>query len=320
MEINMKLTLDDMPKLSEDSIEVLKDSDLDLISIIVPIYNVDQYLRQCVESILGQTYTNIEVLLVNDGSTDTSGAICEELAEQDHRIKVLNKSNSGVSDSRNLGIENAKGKYISFIDSDDFIAEYFIERLYVEITRHQVQIAVSDYNKLNVSNAMFYFHTTEPYTKLMTATDYLDEIFKTETMSFVVPWCKLIATELFNGEYPIRFPSGMVVGEDKMVTYLLAWKAQNIVYLHEPNYTYRIRTGSATTSGFSLKRAEDDILGCEQRMLDLALMGYELRGAIDWYHYILLIHEGQLKHNGYENTDTYRRIARKLALLKDEYR
>lgn len=309
-----------MPKLSEDSKAVLSGKTLDLISIIVPIYNVEQYLAQCVESILKQTYTNIEILLINDGSTDHSKDICEKFAQQDNRVQVIHKTNSGVSDTRNLGIENARGNYLAFIDSDDFIADCFIERLYVEVIRHQVPIAVTDYNKLDTNNGMFLFHTHEPYTKLITTEDYLNEIFKTSILSFVVPWGKLIATSLFNGEFPIRFPSGMIVGEDKMVTYLLAQKAQNMVYIHEPTYTYRLRDNSATSSSISLKKIEDDLIGCEQRMLDLVLTGYNLKGPIDWYHYILEIHQNHLQHAGQENTDLYRKIKKKLALITKTYK
>lgn len=308
-----------MPRLSEQSKNFLSNKLLDLITVIVPVYNVEQYLDKCVESIVTQTYTNLEILLINDGSTDNSGQICDGWAKKDDRIQVLHKINSGVSDSRNIGIEQAKGKYLSFVDSDDFVSETFIEKLYVEILRHNVSIAVTDYNKYNDENRTFYFHTTERYIRLMTPSEYFDEIFKTNTLAFVVPWCKLIATDLFNGEYPIRFPSGMMVGEDKMTTYLLAQKAKHIVYLHEVNYTYRLRSGSATASGVSLKRAEDDILGCEQRMLDLVLIGYDLKPAIGWYHYILKIHEQQLKTAGHESTVIYQKIRKKLALLSNDY-
>lgn len=309
----------ELANLSQDSQQVLENQELALISVIIPIYNVSRYLRQCVESVLKQTYANIEILLINDGSTDDSGDICESFAAQDSRVRVFHKSNGGLSDARNLGLENAKGAYVSFIDSDDFIEPYYIERLYVEAVRYQVDIAVSDYNKLHEESATFLFHTREKYTKEISAQDYFDEIFKTETLAFVVAWGKLVKKDLFNGNFPIRFPVGRVA-EDKYVTYLLAWKAQRIAYIHEPNYCYRVRPGSITTSQASVKRAEDDITGCEQRMLDLALMGYDLGGPIGWYQYILEIHERHLKNSGHENTEIYKRIVKKLALIKNEYR
>lgn len=312
-------TLASMTELSADSQDVLKDRELDLISFIVPIYNVEDYLEQCINSILNQTYTHIEILLINDGSTDRSKGICLEYAKKDSRIRLINKSNGGLSDARNFGIENANGTYLTFIDSDDFVDTKYAERLYVEAIRNNTKVVVSDYNKLNAENATFYFHTQKPYTKEVTPTDYFDEIFKTETLAFVVAWGKLIATELFNGDFPIRFPVGRLA-EDKYVTHLLAWKAQRITYIHEPNYTYRIRPGSITTSQASLKRSDDDIRGCEERMLDLILMGYDLGGAIGWYQYILEIHQRHLEHNGHTNTDLYQKIKKKLALITNTYK
>lgn len=317
-EKTMTVTLDEMTGLSADSREVLKGRELDLISFIVPIYNVEEYLKQCIESIIKQTYTNIEILLINDGSTDGSKAICEEFAKKDSRIRLINKSNGGLSDARNFGIENATGSYFTFIDSDDFVEPIYAERLYVEAIRNNTKIVVSDYNKLNAANATFYFHTKEKYTKEISATDYFDEIFKTTTLAFVVAWGKLVAADLFNGDFPVRFPVGRVA-EDKYVTHLLAWKAQRITYIHEPNYTYRIRPGSITTSQASMKRSDDDIRGCEERMLDLILMGYNLEGAIGWYQYILEIHQRHLKHNGQEHTELYRKIEKKLALITNTY-
>ncbi|HAQ0795523.1 TPA: glycosyltransferase, partial [Enterococcus faecium] len=100
------------------------------ISIIVPVYNVEKYLKKCVDSILGQTFTDFELLLIDDGSTDNSGSICDELAKTDNRIKVIHKENGGLSDARNIGIEVAKGDFIGFIDSDDYIDEDMYAFLY----------------------------------------------------------------------------------------------------------------------------------------------------------------------------------------------
>ena len=94
-----------------------------MISVIVPVYNSEKRLHKCIDSILGQTYTNFELLLINDGSTDTSGDICEEFAEKDERIKVFHKKNGGASSARNIGIDNAKGEYICFVDSDDYVSD-----------------------------------------------------------------------------------------------------------------------------------------------------------------------------------------------------
>lgn len=102
----------------------------DLISVIVPVYNVEKYLRKCIDSILCQTYKNFEIILIDDGSSDNSGKICDEYLNRDERISVFHKKNQGLSEARNTGIKKAKGKYLTFVDSDDFINEEYILNLY----------------------------------------------------------------------------------------------------------------------------------------------------------------------------------------------
>ena len=111
------------------------------ISVIVPIYNVAPYLRECIESILNQDYKNLEILLVDDGSTDDCGMICDEYAMVDNRIRVFHKENGGLSSARNLGIKEASGKYISFIDSDDYVAVDFLSTLYNNLKQYKVKIS-----------------------------------------------------------------------------------------------------------------------------------------------------------------------------------
>ena len=107
--------------------------DTTLISVVIPVYNIEEYLERCVNSICAQTYRNLEILLVDDGSTDGSGALCDALAEKDKRIKVFHKANGGSSSARNVGIAQARGKYIGFVDSDDYISENMYELLYEAI-------------------------------------------------------------------------------------------------------------------------------------------------------------------------------------------
>ena len=108
-----------------------------LVSVIVPVYNVEKYLEKCVYSLLQQTYKNIEIILVNDGSTDESGKMCENLAQEDDRIKVFHKKNGGLSDARNYGVERATGEYIGFVDSDDYVHERMYEKLLSAILRNE---------------------------------------------------------------------------------------------------------------------------------------------------------------------------------------
>ena len=118
-----------------------------LISVIVPVYNVKQYLRRCVDSILKQTYENIEIVLIDDGSTDESGAICDRYAQKDVRVKVIHKENGGLSDARNKGMQEARGEYFAFVDSDDYIAKDYIAYLFELIVENKAQISLCGYLK-----------------------------------------------------------------------------------------------------------------------------------------------------------------------------
>ena len=121
----------------------------DLISVVIPVYNTEKYLKECIDSVINQSYNNLEIILVDDGSTDNSLEICNKYADMDKRIKVIHKNNGGLSDARNVGIENANGKYITFVDSDDFIENDMYELLYNDVCENNAEIAGCDYYLFN---------------------------------------------------------------------------------------------------------------------------------------------------------------------------
>ena len=128
-----------------------------VISVVVPVYNTECFLRECIESVLNQTYTNFELILIDDGSTDGSGAICVEYAQKDRRIRVFRQNNSGVSSARNKGIVESAGKYICFIDSDDFISVNYFEYLYSLLKKYNADISVVlPYKFSNYDNEFFF--------------------------------------------------------------------------------------------------------------------------------------------------------------------
>ena len=131
----------------------------ELVSIVVPIYNVENYLRQCLDSIMGQTYQNFECLLINDGSPDHSADICREYVSKDSRFKYFEKENGGVSSARNLGIERSEGAYITFIDSDDWVESDYLEVLYKALIDEKADITVSTYKQFNIKDGCFYIHS-----------------------------------------------------------------------------------------------------------------------------------------------------------------
>ena len=206
-----------------------------LVSVIVPIYKVEKYLRKCIDSILEQTYRNLEIILVDDGSPDDCGRICDEYAEKDPRIKVIHKENGGLSDARNWGIEKAAGDYIAFVDSDDWIKADMIEYLLHGISEYHADIAVC-----NLYYVSQYKYTVKNYSedKTYTAKDMLFELFDDKIDNYA--WNKLYKRELWSD---VRYPVGKNF-EDILTIYKVLEKAKNIVVLKEPKYYYLLRDDS----------------------------------------------------------------------------
>lgn len=210
----------------------------DLISIVVPIYNVDKYLNKCIDSIINQTYKNIEIILVDDGSTDSSGKICDEYLKIDSRICVIHKKNGGLSDARNYGIEKAQGIYIGFIDSDDFINENMFELLYNNIIENNADISICG-RYINYEDGR---EIIQHKNLIKFAMDKKEGLIKLNSFSyFDMSACdKLYKRELFDN---IRFPFGKKC-EDYYTMYKLFDKSDTIFYDSTPMYHYYQREGS----------------------------------------------------------------------------
>lgn len=150
----------------------------DLISVILPVYNVEPYIRSCLDSLSKQLYKNFEVLMVNDGSTDNSGVICQQYADSDKRFRYFEKENGGLSDARNFGIKESKGEYITFVDSDDWITEEYLLFLIETLEKEQSDIVVSGYSQYDESDGLFYFHIYESdyYIKSYSSKQLLEEL------------------------------------------------------------------------------------------------------------------------------------------------
>jgi len=231
------------------------------ISIIVPVYKVEKYLRRCVESIINQSYTNIEIILVDDGSPDGCGEICEKYAQQDIRIKVIHKRNGGLSDARNIALDCMKGEYVTFIDSDDFVEPKYVEILYDLAKKYDV--------KLSISNFTHYFENKdeEKNDNLIIRTESFSSEKGIETMFYqnkfeTSAWGKLYHKNLFLGN--TRYPKGMLY-EDLPTTYKLILKAGNVAYTNQQTYYYLIRKDSIQCSEFNEKKL--DILKVADMMI-----------------------------------------------------
>ena len=210
----------------------------DLISIIVPIYNVEQYLKKCVDSLVNQTYKNIEILLIDDGSTDSSGKIADELANKDDRIKVFHKKNGGLSDARNYGIEKASGKYLSFIDSDDYVSYKMMEILHKNIIDNNCDVSICSYLEFLNEDEIFNDYNNEKI-MLYNSEEAIKCLFSDCSFGNFA-WNKLYKKELFD---EIRYPKGYKM-EDIGTTYKIFYKSKKIVYSDFKLYYYFQRQNS----------------------------------------------------------------------------
>jgi len=211
----------------------------DLISVIVPVYKVEPYLDRCVASILNQSYTNLEVILVDDGSPDNCPALCDAWAARDSRIKVLHKKNGGLSDARNAGLDASSGAYISFVDSDDYVAKTFIETLYRLLCEYHTDISAVSRLKVRSTDAVFPAESASPNVMLFQNADAIKELFTEDTYACYA-WNKLYKRELFDA---IRFPVNRAM-EDLAIAHKILLAAGRIVYSDAKLYCYYQRDDS----------------------------------------------------------------------------
>lgn len=236
----------------------------ELISIIIPVYNVEKYLEKSIESVLIQTYSNLEIILVDDGSTDNSGVICDQFQKKDTRVRVIHKKNGGLSDARNCGIKKSSGKYLTFMDSDDIISDDYIEYLYSLIKKYKTKLSICKYDvTVDVKqNKSVKKGITFKMNKILTLKHLLLEDI------FTVSACaKMYSAELFDN---ITFPVGRLY-EDNGTIYKLIDKCDEIAYGEDVKYFYIKRENSITTSTFS------------ERKLDLIYLTDEMCNYLEKY-------------------------------------
>ena len=222
-----------------------------LITVIVPVYKVEPYLQKCVDSIINQTYTNLEMILIDDGSPDRCPTICDEYAQKDNRIKVIHQDNSGLAQVRNVGIDNAQGEYITFIDSDDFVVPNYVELLYKGLDKFNAEMSIAS---LCIYRDVAKFEkSTEPDDFFEISKEKcIEQYTSIKTNPFISAWNKLYKRELFSS---IRYPNGKLY-EDAFTTYKLIDKAKKIVFTPSKLYFYRINPQSILGQSFNEKHYE----------------------------------------------------------------
>ena len=247
-----------------------------LITVVVPIYNVANYLDRCVESIVNQTYKNLEIILVDDGSPDNCPAMCDAWAERDSRIKVIHKQNGGLSDARNAGLKMASGKWITFIDSDDYIAEDTLFTLYFSAMENDCQIAACNMIRVYEDGTEESFYN--PTTKMVV----LKQEKRFETLQQPSVCNKLFELKLFDD---VQFPKGKYY-EDTFVYHILINHAKNVVLTGYDGYFYLSRRDSILGQPQYTDRYFDFVEAVYTRaiyLIDNKIAKYDIEACLSLY-------------------------------------
>lgn len=268
------------------------------VSVIVPIYKVEAYLKRAVDSICRQTYSNLEIILVDDGSPDGCGAICDAYAKKDDRIKVIHKENGGLSDARNAGLDIATGEYIAFVDSDDYIAEDFVETLLLQLQKNDADVAMCSYAVTaseepdasvfagtGTASSSGEEHIRDGSVEICDRHALLSNLYDAnhrDATYFIVSWNKIYKASLWEG---VRFPKGKI-HEDEATTYRIYDRAVKGVYVHRPLYGYFSAPESITRSRFGINRLDwmdalDDRITYFEKQCDEEQVSYAKRARAD---------------------------------------
>jgi len=251
--------------------------DMPLISIIIPVYNVEKYLNECIESVINQTYVNLEIILVDDGSPDNCPQICDNWMQKDSRIKAIHKKNGGLSDARNAGLDIVTGEYIFFIDSDDFIDSNTIQDLYKLIIKTDSDIACgSIYKYLNGETRPVFNSIINTERDVFSGIEQLNNMLNSDTDCAV--WNKLFKREIIKGH---RFIKGRY-NEDIIFLFPLYARCNRIVYTNRRYYYYRDTAGSVTNK-FSEKTVHA-LINLHEMVKMTSELGLPIHESIDNYN------------------------------------
>lgn len=229
-----------------------------LISVIVPVYNVEPYVEKCINSILQQTYQNIELLLVDDGSTDNSGAICDSFAKKDDRIRVLHQSNGGVSVARNVGLKNARGEFVLFVDADDYADEDMCSELLSVAIETNADIVFSDFYYDNDTRVSLCSSNDNRVVTLSDQQDILFMVTDFDNKAGINVWAKLFNRSKISN---IWFKNGTPLGEDQLFVFEAVLSSKRVSKINKPFYHYVMRDGSAMHQQVNVEK--------ERKLLDV---------------------------------------------------
>ena len=257
---------------------------MEKISVLVPVYNAEKYIEKCIKSIINQTYKDIEIVLIDDESKDNSLNIMKNLQKQDNRIKIVSVENKGVADARNSAIENATGKLLTFVDSDDTIDEDYLEIMYNNLKKYDADIAVINCkNIIEETGAILHKDFGIKQIKEYTSTEAVKDLFYYNFLRHS-PWGKLYKRNVWNN---IKFPLGKNY-EDLAIIYKTFLNANKIIYIPEEKYNYLIRKGSIVHNEIRKTDAQAIIEYCSKILEDVNKNYPELTKAAE---FLLVDHE-----------------------------
>ena len=284
-----------------------------LVSVIIPVYNTEKYLRNCIESVISQTYKNLEIILVDDGSPDNCGKICDEYAKTDLRIKVFHNENGGLSRARNFGIEKSNGEYVTFIDSDDFVEPNFVSTLVELCKKHNADIVQCNrcYNneKKDRESECERIYSNIEAQYLLLGENYIPTVNST---------CKLINKKLFD---TLKFEEGRI-HEDEIIIHRMLYLSNKVVFINKRMYVVNRSEGSITRSEYSLKKL-DYLYALEDRIQFYTNVKLKELYTLTLYNYIMSVKKNikQIQKKFPEEKIIIKQLKRKLikAIVKALY-
>lgn len=280
--------------------------------MVVPVYNSEKYLELCIDSIINQTYKNLDILLINDGSTDNSARICENYAQKDKRIRAFHKENGGVGSSRNVALELFNGEYLIFVDNDDWLNENHVEKLYRHLMNSNADIAIGNFTPYIEETQTYLIHTNEMnyFERLMSVEEWFSYQYRGEncfSQCFTVPWAKIYKRELLKN---IVYPVNKKV-EDDYTTYKIYLRAKSIFFFNESIYLHRKRQERVTKSVNQIHVFP--IQSIEERMTILSSLGMSIEEEKKAYLWRLKLHMDCLLDVG--DIQSYKEVKQKYDLL-----
>lgn len=280
------------------------------ISIVIPVYNASKYLSKCLDSVVNQNYSNIEIVLVNDGSKDNSGSICDEYSSKDKRVKVIHKENGGVSSARNTGIDNASGKYVTFIDSDDLVHPDYIKKLVSNLDNDTLSVCEIEEFKNDVS-----FSNIDSDNNIVLNKDEFIELCKMTLLN--TPCCKLFKLDILK-ENKIYFDNKLSLGEDLLFNLDYLKYINKIVVTNQKLYYYRKDDNSTLSTAYNPNMLDIQILLFDKytEFFSKTLVNKEQKSIFDTYRFstLRIIIENEFKN---KNASFFKRYLNTKRLIRN---